>query len=191
MKTISNYVTTELKIKNSRFIAVLSPLNNNDELDIILDKIQKEYKKADHYCYAYIINDIKRSNDDREPTGTAGVPILNVLEKNELTNIICIVIRYFGGIKLGAGGLIRAYGKVTKEAVDKANIISFTKKQTLTIQFKYDDLKKVDSIINQDLVVKKNFKDLIEYIINVEEKDLIIIEKLKTDGIINVINKFI
>ncbi|MFA5407982.1 MAG: YigZ family protein, partial [Bacilli bacterium] len=108
MKTIKETFKNELTIKNSKFIAILFPLSNEDKIDEIINNLKSQYKNATHYCYAYIIDNIKHSNDDGEPSGTAGQPILNVLEGNDLNNVLCVVIRYFGGIKLGAGGLIRA-----------------------------------------------------------------------------------
>ena len=105
MKTIKNNLSNEIIIKNSRFICLLIKINNIDISDI-LNNIKLSYPKATHYCYGFIYNNYKKSSDDGEPTGTAGNSILFVLEKNNLNNILCVVIRYFGGIKLGAGGLI-------------------------------------------------------------------------------------
>ena len=129
-------MTNEIIIKNSRFICVFMKINSID-ISNILDKIKEEYPKATHYCYAYVYNDIQRFSDDGEPGGTAGMPILNVLENNNLNYVLCIVIRYFGGIKLGAGGLVRAYTKAVTNALDKTKLtdIKFEEKQTLAKQF--------------------------------------------------------
>ena len=117
MKTIKENMTNDIIIKNSRFITKLVKVNNIDDIDKALNDLKEEYRGATHYCYAYIIGNIKRFNDDGEPGGTAGMPILNVLEKNNLNNILCVVIRYFGGIKLGAGGLVRAYSNSISNAL--------------------------------------------------------------------------
>ena len=104
-------------INKSKFIALIYYIDNINEINNLLDKVKKEYKDATHYCYAYILDNSEKANDDGEPTGTAGLPILNVLKKENLNHVLCIVVRYFGGIKLGAGGLIRAYSNATKEVI--------------------------------------------------------------------------
>ena len=118
MYTISHNIKKEFVIKNSRFITVLIKINDQEEIKKHLEHIKKEYPRATHYCYAYKLgNTIKKASDDKEPSGTAGIPMLNVLEKEDITNILAVTIRYFGGIKLGAGGLIRAYSKSVKETL--------------------------------------------------------------------------
>ena len=104
----------ELEINKSRFIAYKLELNTLDEVKPFLERLKKEHKKARHVCYAYVFNrDVisEKCSDDGEPGGTAGYPILNVIKKKNLTNVLVAVVRYFGGIKLGAGGLTRAYTK--------------------------------------------------------------------------------
>ena len=106
--------TFELEITKSRFIAYKLELSSLDEVKPFLEKLKKEHKKARHVCYAYVFNkDVisEKCSDDGEPGGTAGYPILNVIKKKNLTNVLVAVVRYFGGIKLGAGGLTRAYTK--------------------------------------------------------------------------------
>ena len=115
MNKIITNKTTELVINKSRFITCLFKVNSENEVSDYLNQIKNEYKNATHYCYAYIIDDIKRYNDDNEPT--AGIPILNTLESNNLNYVLCIIVRYFGGIKLGVGGLARAYGNSCLTAI--------------------------------------------------------------------------
>ena len=106
--------TFELEITKSRFVAYKLELASLDDVKPFLDKLKKEHKKARHICYAYVYNKevvSEKCSDDGEPGGTAGYPILNVIKKKNLTNILVVVVRYFGGIKLGAGGLTRAYTK--------------------------------------------------------------------------------
>ncbi len=106
--------TFELEINKSRFIAYKLELSSLDEVKPFLEKLKKEHKKARHVCYAYVYNKemiSEKCSDDGEPGGTAGYPILNVIKKKNLTNVLVAVVRYFGGIKLGAGGLTRAYTK--------------------------------------------------------------------------------
>lgn len=162
MKSINKNVVNEIIINKSRFITKLIKINNEDEIKIKLDYIKKEYKDATHYCYAYIMGNTKRFNDDGEPGGTAGMPILNVLENNNLTNILCVVIRYFGGIKLGAGGLVRAYTKAVTEALNNAKIINLTDGFSINLEFDYNKIKIIDNILKD---IKINYKEYDENII--------------------------
>ena len=110
----------ELEINKSRFIAYKYDLTNVEEVKPIIEKLKKEHKKARHVCYAYVFKGdtvSEKCSDDGEPGGTAGYPILNVIKKKNLTNTLVVVVRYFGGIKLGAGGLTRAYTKATAEVL--------------------------------------------------------------------------
>jgi len=104
----------ELEINKSKFIAYRLDLSSISDVKPFLEKLKKEHKKARHFCYAYVFNKevvSEKCSDDGEPQGTAGYPILNVIKKKSLTNVLVVVVRYFGGIKLGAGGLTRAYTK--------------------------------------------------------------------------------
>ena len=125
--TISDNVRSELIEKKSKFIANAFQVKNKEEAENRINEISKEYFDAKHNCYAYIINDgkniIEKMSDNGEPSGTAGMPILNVIKKRNLQNVLVIVTRYFGGILLGTGGLTRAYSGVTTQCIDKANII--------------------------------------------------------------------
>ena len=112
-------IENEIIIKKSRFIAKLYKIDNVDEVNIIIDKLKKEYKKATHFCFAYSINGQEKAFDDGEPSHTAGMPILNVIHLKKINNILIVVIRYFGGIKLGAGPLTRAYSKSASEIIKK------------------------------------------------------------------------
>lgn len=123
MYIITKDVENEIVIKKSRFITKLYYLENVNDVNDIINNLKKEYKKATHICYSYIIGPNVKAVDDGEPSGTAGKPILNVLQKKDMTNILCIVIRYFGGVKLGAGGLVRAYTNSVSEAFKLTEII--------------------------------------------------------------------
>ena len=114
-------IENEIIIKKSKFITKLYEIDNTDCISEIIDNLKKEYKKATHICYAYIVNGQEKAVDDGEPSGTAGRPILNVLQKRKENNKLVVVIRYFGGIKLGAGGLVRAYTKSASEILKKEN----------------------------------------------------------------------
>ncbi len=123
MKKIQCTYENTLIINKSRFIATIFRVNDVDEVNIILKDINKKYYDANHNCYAYVIGqrqEIQKCSDDNEPAKTAGFPILDVLLKQNATNILCVVTRYFGGILLGAGGLIRAYSNSCSEALKTA-----------------------------------------------------------------------
>lgn len=112
-------IENEIIIKKSKFITKLYNIEDVKEISSIIEDLKKEYKKATHICYAYIINGQEKAVDDGEPSGTAGRPILNVLQKRKENKKLVVVIRYFGGVKLGAGGLVRAYTKSASEILKK------------------------------------------------------------------------
>lgn len=172
MKSIKFNIENEFIIKKSKFIAKLYFVTSEIKIKNILDENKTEYKDATHICYAYILNNVERFNDDSEPSGTAGMPILNVLKNNNLNNVLCIVIRYFGGIKLGAGGLIRAYCSSVSEALNKTEIINVVNGKKIELTFSYDDIKKVNHILNNINIVDKQFDENVKYIIIVKEKNV-------------------
>ena len=138
MFTITNDITNEIIIKNSRFICIIHKIYDVNDINNYLNNIKSEYKDATHYCYAYIIDDKKKFSDDGEPSGTAGNPMLQALDKNNLNYVLCVVIRYFGGIKLGAGGLVRAYTKSITQCLEKANIRKLVYGYNIDITFNYE-----------------------------------------------------
>lgn len=176
MKTISKNLTNEIIIKNSRFICWLIKLNTNSNINEILESIKQDYPKATHYCYGYIKNNKEYSSDDKEPTGTAGPPILNVLKKENLNNILCVVIRYFGGIKLGAGGLIRAYTKSVTECLKNEEFKELENGYKIKIEFAYNQEKQITYLLNNSIIIHKEFNETITYICLINEETL---EKLK------------
>lgn len=185
MRTIKNHISNTLVIKNSKFICCLYKVYKLDDVNKYLFDIRNKYKDASHYCYAYIINNYKKFSDDNEPGGTAGNPILQVLEKNNLNYILCIVVRYFGGIKLGAGGLVRAYSKSVSNCIDKSIVISLVKGKNIDIIFDYDKIKAVDYILKDSFIINKEFSDDITYNVNIEDN---LLSKLDNIGKIIVNN---
>lgn len=170
MYTISENTKKEIEIKKSRFISRIYRIYSLEEVDKILQELKKEYKDATHYCYAYIIDENKKSSDDNEPSGTAGIPILQVLEKNNLNYVLCVVIRYFGGIKLGAGGLVRAYTKSVTEGLKLCQKYELIPGYKIEINISYDEQKKLDYIVKEYNVDKK-FDNNITYHILIPKKD--------------------
>ena len=112
-------IENEIVIKKSKFITKLYNIDEVDEVENIINELKKEYKKATHFCFAYSINGQEKAFDDGEPSHTAGLPILNVIHMKNLNNILIVVVRYFGGVKLGAGPLTRAYSKSASEIIKK------------------------------------------------------------------------
>ena len=171
MKTVKENIENEIIINKSRFITLLIKINNLDEIEKNLKEIKKKYKDATHYCYAYTIGNKEKCSDNGEPSGTAGMPILNVLKQNDLTNILCVVIRYFGGIKLGAGGLIRAYSTSASEALNKTNIVNLIKGYKIVIEFNYDNIKQINYLL-KDIQIKKEYGNTITYTFYIKEDSL-------------------
>ena len=131
----------------------------------IIQKLNQKYSDATHNCTAYIVTDGEGFDDDGEPGGTAGKPMINVLRKNELHNVTAIVTRYFGGIKLGAGGLVRAYSKSVMEAVANADIVEIEEYDVFEIIFEYSDIKLVDGEVRNNSLeaIEKAYTDKVCY----------------------------
>ncbi|HFU4448146.1 TPA: YigZ family protein [Streptococcus suis] len=139
-KTIKEDGIVEEEIKKSRFICFMKRVTTEEEAREFINGIKKEHYKANHNCSAFILGEnmeIKRSSDDGEPSGTAGVPMLTVLENHELTNVAAVVTRYFGGIKLGAGGLIRAYAGAVSKAVKEIGVVEVKEQKGISITLSY------------------------------------------------------
>lgn len=125
-RTVGKTADSEFEIRKSRFLTHVCPIESADQADAVIDSLKKETWKANHHCYAYVLGtnqEIQKASDDGEPAGTAGVPILDVLQKRAVCNALIVVTRFFGGIKLGAGGLIRAYTRAAADGLDAADVI--------------------------------------------------------------------
>lgn len=145
----------QIEIKKSKFICHLFRIENEEQAKEYIAKIKKEHYKANHNCSAYMLGEnfeIQRSSDDGEPSGTAGVPMLEVLKKNQLQNTLAIVTRYFGGIKLGAGGLIRAYSTSVSEALKEIGIVQGKRQQLLDITIDYHQLGKLQNYLENEQI---------------------------------------
>ena len=144
--TISGIATATVTEKRSKFIAFAHPVVSANEVKEIVQRYRKEYYDARHVCWAYMLGferDEFRSNDDGEPSGTAGKPILGQINSNELTDILIVVIRYFGGVKLGTSGLIVAYKAAAAAVVDEAQVVEQTVDEVITIHFPYVGMNNV------------------------------------------------
>ncbi len=151
--------TNELIINKSRFLSFAKHIESTQDADSFLSEITKKFKDARHICYAYRLTNTSKASDNGEPSGTAGKPILQVIEKQNLYNIIVIVVRYFGGIKLGAGGLLRAYTNATTQCLEKATKIDWYPSTLYSIQFDYKEYQPfLNSIKDRAVqVVSTNF----------------------------------
>ena len=193
IKTIKENVSSEIEVKKSRFIANIIKVENEEEAKEKLNEIRKEYRDARHNCFCYrvaVIEDgnekiVERFSDDGEPSGTAGAPMLDLLRGNDLTNVLVVVTRYFGGILLGTGGLVKAYTDATKEAISKIDIIEKVKGVKYQITIKYDDLKNIKYICDKNNIRINNIEYLENIIIDIEcEEDKI--EFIKNENVIDI-----
>ncbi len=160
-KTIQNCSEIENIINKSRFIGRCFPVESEEEALAYLNDIRKKHWDARHNCYAYIIGDtgaIARFSDDGEPGGTAGMPMMDVLKNKGITNVLCVVTRYFGGILLGTGGLVRAYSGACRDAVEKAGMISVGIGTEFELKVDYNRFGSIESYIRTNSQV-----DNIEY----------------------------
>ena len=152
-KTIASLAEGIYTEKRSKFIAIALPVRTVDEVKACLEKYQKEYYDARHVCYAYMLGSERkdfRANDNGEPSGTAGKPILGQINSHELTDILIIVVRYFGGIKLGTSGLIVAYKAAAAEAISAATIVERTVDEEVTFFFEYPFMNDVMRIVKDE-----------------------------------------
>ena len=151
-RTIASSSEGSYKEKGSKFLSFAFPVKNVDEINQILAQYRKQYYDARHICYAYMLGNAKnewRANDDGEPSGTAGRPILGQINSFELTNVLVIVVRYFGGILLGTGGLITAYKEASRDALEQASIVEQTIDEIISIEFDYLLMNEVMRIVKE------------------------------------------
>ncbi|WP_113930709.1 YigZ family protein [Bacillus sp. P14.5] len=164
----------EINIERSRFIAQIKRAESEEEAQEFINTIKKDHSNANHNCSAYMIGEhnlIQKANDDGEPSGTAGVPMLEVLKKRDLKDTVVVVTRYFGGIKLGAGGLIRAYGKAVSEGLNAVGIVERTLMRVMKTKIDYTLLGKVENEVRSSKYPLKeiHYLDTVEIETYVEE----------------------
>ena len=175
-RTIKEDGQVQEEIKKSRFICHAKRVYSEEEARDFITAIKKEHYKATHNCSAFIIgerSEIKRTSDDGEPSGTAGVPMLGVLENHNLTNICVVVTRYFGGIKLGAGGLIRAYAGSVALAVKEIGIIEIKEQVGIAIQMSYTQYQEYSNFLKAHNLMEldTNFTDQVDTMIYVDKEE--------------------
>lgn len=192
LKTIKQNTSAVIIQKKSKFIANLFYVQAQEEIEEILKEIKRKYHDARHHCYAYSImtetGRINRMSDDGEPNGTAGMPMLNILLKQEMTNVLVVVTRYFGGILLGTGGLVRAYSDATIEAIKKAELVTEQRGYEVEITIAYQDLEKFQYYCQKNgiSIEKIEYEEKVKCKIEItkEEKDRII--EIKEDAILKI-----
>ncbi len=174
-RTVKEYSSDEYVVKRSRFIGYAKPVSTIEEANSFISEIKSKHWDATHNVYAYILRDggIKRYSDDGEPQGTAGVPVLDVLEKEGLEDVCVVVTRYFGGILLGGGGLVRAYSHSAKIGVDSAKIITMAHCVDLSVECDYTFYGKLNAfLLNEDTVILDTvFTDNVKVIFRIKSEN--------------------
>jgi len=173
-KSIHKIGRDEIIINKSKFIGSASPVANEEEALEFIEKIRKEFKDATHNVYAYVIGEnsnIQRYSDDKEPSGTAGMPVLNVIMQENLRNVVVVVTRYFGGVLLGAGGLVRAYTKGAKIGLESGIIVDKKLYYHVSFSMDYTLLGKMDNELmkNEFIVKSKDYADQVVFHLAVKE----------------------
>ena len=185
-KTLHSFGSDEYIVEKSTFIGYAKPIKSEEEAVEFINEIKKKHKDATHNVWAYTIGEtmnIQRYSDDGEPQGTAGIPTLEVIKKEDLRDVVVVVTRYFGGIKLGAGGLVRAYTKGAKVGIEAAQIIEKVKYKEVGITIDYNQIGKVQNeIMNMGYTIKDTlYTDKVQIIVYSREEDAQSLKSKMTD----------
>ncbi len=171
MLVIRNNLEAKIEIKGSKFIAKVYRIHSVGEVSSILEELKKEYKEATHICYAYIVHGDRKCSDDSEPSGTAGLPILQVLERRDLNYVLAVVVRYFGGVKLGASNLTRAYANIVRDALNEAVFATLTLGYLIEIEVPYDKTQRLDYLLRDVDNVVKEYQEEVRYQFSIPKED--------------------
>ncbi|MCU0082129.1 YigZ family protein [Streptococcus danieliae] len=185
-RTITQDGAAEQDIKKSRFLCQAKRVETEEEARAFIQAVKKEHYKATHNCSAFIVgekSEIKRSSDDGEPSGTAGVPMLGVLENHDLTNVCVVVTRYFGGIKLGAGGLIRAYASSVALAIKELGIVQRKEQTSLQVELSYSQYQEYGNFLKEHELEEfdTQFTDKVQTLLYLDKENLQAIQAALTD----------
>jgi uncharacterized YigZ family protein len=149
-RTVETSITAKLRVKKSLFIGTIAPASDKTSAEEFIQQIRRQYHDAAHHCFAFRVDEsVFRTSDDGEPVGTAGKPILSMLDKHQLFKVILVVTRYFGGIKLGTGGLIRAYSDCAEEVIGRATICQHYNFEKVVIHFPFELINKVRKTVHR------------------------------------------
>lgn len=184
-KTVEFENSDEFTEKKSKFIGYVKPVKTQKEAVDFIDSIKSKHWDATHNVYAYVLkeNNIKRYSDDGEPSGTAGVPVLDVILKNELVDVCVVVTRYFGGTLLGAGGLVRAYSHGSKIAVESGNIITMAPCKILSVSVDYSFYERLNNLLNEfgSNIESTDFSDKIDVVFTLKSQSVNLLTERLTD----------
>lgn len=178
MRTVGKECVIEFEEKKSKFIGYIKPVSTKEEAENFIEMIKIKHKDATHNCSAYKVTDNGQEyfkvDDNGEPKGTAGKPMGDIITYMEAENLVVVATRYFGGIKLGAGGLVRAYAKTAKLAIQEAGIVDYVKKETYILDFSYEKVAEVEQIIykNGDEIIEKGYHDRVTYKVSLSEESI-------------------
>ncbi len=176
MKTIKIETYIEFEEKKSKFIGYIKPIQTKEEAEIFIKKIKEKHRDATHNCSVYKVlengQEYFKADDDGEPSGTAGKPMGEILTYMEVDNLVIVATRYFGGIKLGAGGLVRNYAKTAKLAVQEAGIETYLEVKKYMLDFSYNRNSDMDNYLktNNIEILEKNYSERITYLVNLSEE---------------------
>lgn len=193
-KQLKDKVTNTIIIEKSKFITNIFPVKNIDEVNQLLKEINKKYYDSTHNCYAYILDsgNIQKCSDEGEPQKTAGYPMLDVLLKNELTNVLAVTTRYFGGIKLGAGGLVRAYSKSVSEALKEAKFVQKRLLKIYQIEMNYPTYNRLSSFLDNYQIISQSFSTEISLRVGVlEETENYFLDNIKNLSLSKIIIQYL
>lgn len=176
-KSVHKIGRDEIIINKSKFIGTVAPVESEEEAIEFIESVRKEFKDATHNCYAYVVGEnknIQRYSDDKEPSGTAGMPILNVINQENLVNIAVVVTRYFGGVMLGAGGLVRAYTKGAKIALNSGIIVEKNLYYDVSFNVDYTIIGKMDNELlkNNFIVKEKQYLETVKYVLIIKDNEI-------------------
>lgn len=192
MRTVGKECVIEFEEKKSKFIGYIKPVSTKEEAEKFIDMIKVKHKDATHNCSAYKVTDYGQEyfkvDDDGEPKGTAGKPMGDIITYMEAENLAVVATRYFGGIKLGAGGLVRAYAKTAKLAIQEAGIVDYVKKTNFLLDFGYEKTAEVEQIIykNGDEILEKGYHDRVTYKVSLSDESIKELKEKKDITIIDI-----
>lgn len=192
MRTVGKECVIEFEEKKSKFIGYIKPVSTKEEAEKFIDMIKVKHKDATHNCSAYKVTDNGQEyfkvDDDGEPKGTAGKPMGDIITYMEAENLAVVATRYFGGIKLGAGRLVRAYAKTAKLAIQEAGIVDYVKKTNFLLDFGYEKTAEVEQIIykNGDEILEKGYHDRVTYKVSLSDESIKELKEKKDITIIDI-----
>ena len=192
MRTVGKECVIEFEEKKSKFIGYIKPVSTKEEAEKFIDMIKIKHKDATHNCSAYKVTDNGQEyfkvDDDGEPKGTAGKPMGDIITYMEAENLAVVATRYFGGIKLGAGGLVRAYAKTAKLAIQEAGMVDYVKKTNFLLDFGYEKTAEVEQIIykNGDEILEKGYHDRVTYKVSLSDESIKELKEKKDITIIDI-----